>query len=31
MMNKRAMALLLCTAMLFGASALAQETTYVFP
>ena len=32
MMNKRAIALLLCAAMLFGtAAALAQETTYVFP
>lgn len=30
-MNKRAMALLLCAAMLLGAAALAQETTYVFP
>lgn len=32
MMKKRAMALLLCAALLFGAvAALAQEATYVFP
>lgn len=31
MMKKRAMALLLCAALLLGTAALAQEATYVFP